>query len=129
MGYEVNVIKPEDYGVDIYADVLVATTDTIYQNAELTRAFVKATLAGWEWAVQNQEETTDIVMKYASGTTREHQADMLKETAELIKRSPTVKIGQMNFSKWNRTYSLLRQYDVIKNDFDVREAYLTDFLK
>ncbi len=129
MGYAVNLIKPEDYGVDIYADVLVATQDTIYQKPELTRTFVKATLAGWEWAVQNQEETADIVMKYAAGTTREHQEDMLQETAELIKRSPTVKIGQMNFSKWNRTYSLLRQYDVIKNDFDIRQAYTTDFLK
>ena len=54
---------------------------------------------------------------------------MLGETAELIKRSPTVQIGQMNFSKWNRTYGLLRQYDVIKNDIDVRKTYTTDFLK
>ncbi|TSC62887.1 MAG: NMT1/THI5 like domain-containing protein [Parcubacteria group bacterium Gr01-1014_48] len=129
MGYAVNIIKPEEYGVDIYADVLVTTQDIIYQKPELTRAFVKATLAGWEWAVQNREEAVDIVMKYASGTTREHQRDMLEETAELIKRSPTVKIGQMNFSKWNRTYSLLRQYDVIKNDFDIEQAYTTDFLK
>jgi ABC-type nitrate/sulfonate/bicarbonate transport system substrate-binding protein len=129
MGYEVNIIKPEDFGIDIYADVLVTTQEVINRDYELVRMFVNATLDGWEWAVANQEAAVDITMKYVQDSTREHQQDMLEETAVLIKRSQATKIGQINFSKWNRTYTLLRQYGVISNDIDINTAYTTEFLQ
>ena len=129
MGYPVSIIKPEDYGVDIYADVLITRKDMIARDLGLVNAFVQATLEGWEWAAEHQQEATDMVMKYATGTTREHQRDMLEETILLIKRTPTASIGQMSFSKWNRTYTLLRQYGAIPHDIDVSKAYTIEFLK
>lgn len=130
MGYEVNRIKPEDFGIDMYADVLVTRQDVISRDHELVRLFVKATLEGWEWAVANQEEAVDITMDYARDSTREHQRDMLEETALLIKRSQATKIGHINFSKWIRTYTILRQYGVISKDStDINSAYTTEFLK
>ncbi|MEK7560457.1 MAG: ABC transporter substrate-binding protein [Patescibacteria group bacterium] len=129
MGYAVNLIKPEEFGVDIYADVLIARQRTIDEKHELVRAFVQATLKGWEWAVANQEEAVDITMQYVEDSTREIQQDMLEETAVLVKRSSATKIGQINFSKWNRTYALLRQYGVISKDKDISATYTTEFLR
>ena len=128
MGYEVNLIKPENFGVDIYADVLITTQEMIENRPDLVRAFVSSTLKGWEWAVANQEEAVDIVMNYAEDTNREHQRDMLEASVPLIKRSQVTEIGEMNFSRWNRTYTLLRQYGVIPIDIDVKEAYTREFI-
>jgi len=131
LGHEVNLIKPEDYGVDIYADVLIVTQAMIDENPDLVRAFVKATLAGWEQALVNQEEAVNLTMRYADAekTTTEHQVGMLEATAPLVKPAPGTKVGQMNFTKWNRTYELLRQYGVVKTDVEVNDAYTTEFLK
>lgn len=129
MGYEINLIKPEEFGIDIYADMLVTTQGVINKDPKIIRTFVGATLDGWEWAVTHQEEAIDITMKYVEDSTREHQQDMLEETAILIKRSQATKIGQINFSKWNRTYNLLRQYGVISKDIDIDTTYTTEFLK
>jgi len=130
-GREVNLIKPEDYGVDIYSDVLVTTNQMIEDNPELVEAFVRATLKGWEYSVNNQEKTVDAVMMYVDTekTTQEFQSDMLGEFIPLVKPAPGTKIGQMNFTKWNRTYTLLREFDVITVDIDVNDAYTTQFLK
>lgn len=127
MGYEVNLIRPEDFGVDIYADVLVTKQETINNNPELVQAFVEATLAGWEWALNNQNEAVDITMQYAEDTTREHQEDMLSASGPLIKPSLATYVGQMNFVKWNTTYEVLKQNNVITTDINVREAYTTRF--
>lgn len=129
MGYEINLIKPEEFGIDIYADMLVTTQGIINKDPKLVRTIVGATLDGWEWAVANQKEAIDITMKYVEDSTREHQQDMLEETAILVKRSQATKIGQINFSKWNRTYNLLRQYGVISKDIDIYTTYTTEFLK
>lgn len=129
MGYEVNIVKPEEFGVDIYADVLIASNETIEQSPDVVDAFVKATLEGWEWALANRSEATDITMKYAEGTTKEHQRAMLDASAPLIKPSEGMMVGQMNFSKWNQTYGLLKQFDVITKDIDVSDAYVRSFIK
>ena len=52
-GHKVNIIYPDDYGVHFYADSIFATDDLIAKNPDLARRFLRATLKGWTFTVEN----------------------------------------------------------------------------
>lgn len=128
-GYEINLIKPSDYGVDMYADVIIVNQDTIDENPALVKDFLDATLQGWEYALENQEEAVNITLRYAIDRTIPHEAYMLKESAPLIKPTSNTKIGQMDFAKWYSTARLLIESGLLDKDFEVRSAYDTRFIE
>jgi len=126
-GYEVNIIMPEDYGVNVYADVIIASEDMIENNPELVKKFLDATLAGWQHAIENEEEAVDIIMKYADESTREHQKNMLSASMPLINTGNSP-LGWMDREKWRASYNILRKNNVLGRDFDVEQAYTMEFL-
>ncbi|OHE32352.1 MAG: hypothetical protein A3J94_15585, partial [Syntrophus sp. RIFOXYC2_FULL_54_9] len=63
-GYQVNIIYPDNYGVHLYADTLFATDDLIAQNPDLVQRFLRATLKGWTYAVENPTTIGPMVVKY-----------------------------------------------------------------
>lgn len=69
-GHEVNIILMADYGTNMYGDVLFATEDTINKKPELVEHFLRATLKGWQYAIENQEEAVGIILKYATDKTK-----------------------------------------------------------
>lgn len=132
-GYAVNIIHPKDYGVNVYADVLFTTEDTAKNKPELTKAFVQATLKGWEYALQNQDEAVELTLRYEDPNNDslnfEHQQKLLQRSVPLIKPTPGTKIGQMDYSRWLQTFRLLKEHNIIDQDIDVTSAYVTDFIK
>ena len=83
-GHDVNIMLFADYGVKVYDDVLFATEDTMNNNPELVERFLRATLEGWQYAIENEEEAVDIVLKYATDRTTSHEAYMLRQSIPLI---------------------------------------------
>jgi NitT/TauT family transport system substrate-binding protein len=45
---------------------------------------MNASLRGWKYAIEHQDEAIDILMKVAPGLDRKHQAAMLAEYAKLV---------------------------------------------
>ena len=133
-GRDLEFIKPEDYGVDIYADVLFTRADLIQKNPDLVSAFVEATIEGWEYALQekNFSEVVSYVMKYALGenidTTIGHQVYMLRESVPLIKPTTDTRMGKMYYEDWKRTYEVLRRFGLISKDIEVRQAFTEEFV-
>ena len=68
-------------------DGVYVTEDFYRKNVDKVNAFVQASRKGWEWAHNHQEETVDIVMKWAEKeqvhTNRLHQQWMLEEILRL----------------------------------------------
>ena len=52
-GYKINLIYPDDYGVHFYGDTIFARDDFIAANPDLVRRFLRASLKGWTYAVEN----------------------------------------------------------------------------
>ena len=65
-GYKLNIIYPDDYGIHFYADVIVTTDDLIAKNPVLVTRFLRATLKGWTYAVENPTLIGATVLKYKS---------------------------------------------------------------
>ena len=84
-----NVYRFRDHGYNIQEDGVYVTKDFYEKNKDLAERFAVASQQGWEWAIQNPEETLEIVMMYVQkehiATNRVLQKLMLDEVLSLLK--------------------------------------------
>ena len=76
--------------------------------------FVKATDAGWDWAVKNQAEAVDIVLKNdtSGAQKKDHQTSMMKEIARLVEGSKKG-TGYLDPADYKRTVDIVLENKVI----------------
>lgn len=127
-GHEVNIILMADYGVNMYGDVLFAAEDTINNNPELVERFLRATLKGWQYAIENKEEAVDITLKYATDRTQSHESYMLHTSIPLIHTGDSP-LGWMEKARWEEVQNILLQQKILDNEIDVDRIYTTRFLE
>ena len=91
-GFELDeecVYRFRDHGYNIQEDGVYMTKEYYESHKDLAQQFADASRRGWEWAIQNPEETLEIVMKYVQkdhiATNRVLQKLMLDEVLSLLK--------------------------------------------
>lgn len=126
-GKEVTTILMADYGVNMYADVLFATEETIKNKPELVERFLRATLTGWQYAIEHEEETVSVTLKYAPKSTQVHEAYMLKASIPLIHTGITP-LGMMEAHQWEQVQQILLEQKILDKAIKIEEAYTTKFL-
>lgn len=125
-GYDVNVIRPIDYGVDFYGDLLFTTQQEIKKYPERVTAFKRASLKGWEYAMTHVDEIADEILKMPGvkkrGITKAH---LLYEAAEMQKLvlPGLIEIGHINPGRFEQ---MLNTYKTLK--LVPQETSLKDFL-
>jgi NitT/TauT family transport system substrate-binding protein len=86
------VFKYADEGVATLEDGLYATEATLKDPAKADRLarFLKASMQGWQYAVDHQDEAVKIVMDNdtAGAQTAAHQKRMMSEIAKLVVAAP-----------------------------------------
>ena len=127
-GYEVNLILPDDYGVHLYGDTLVTTDQLIQENPDLVLRFLRATLQGWRWAVENPEEAGPLALKYDPGLDAAHQAAMMEASVPLVHTGED-HIGWMREEVWQGIYNILAEQGLLDETFDVEDMYTMEFLR
>ncbi|HDY86762.1 MAG TPA: transporter substrate-binding domain-containing protein, partial [bacterium] len=82
-GIAVNVINPRDYGIDFYGDNLFTTEQEIQQHPDRVEKIIRATIKGWQYALNHPEEIIDhILLKYNPALNRqqlEYEARAIKQ--------------------------------------------------
>ncbi len=126
-GMESSALWPSDYGVPFYADVIFTSNDMIIQQPEVVERFLRATLRGWQSAIENTEKATDITMTYAPDMDRDFQLGMLKASVPLIDTG-ILPIGVMEPDMWQQMYDILFEQGVIVVPFDLSTAYTNEFM-
>ena len=99
--------KYEDQGVATLEDGLYVLEDRLADpefKDELVR-FVRASMKGWRWAEENQEEAAEIVLEYdeTGAQTLKHQTRMMGEIAKLTAGSS----GALDPADYERTVATL----------------------
>lgn len=126
-----NQIFPEEYGFDIYGDVLSTSDARIAQNPAQVRAFTKATLKGWQYAIDHQAEALAILAKYDNVLYKDpaYVKFDLTNTAPLIRPTGSQPIGNMQYVPWNRAYEGVKAAGLLKTDFNPTDAYTDQFVE
>jgi ABC-type nitrate/sulfonate/bicarbonate transport system substrate-binding protein len=126
-GEEVNTILMADYGVNMYADVLFATEDTIKNKPELVERFLRATLKGWQYAIEHESEAVEETMKYVSDSTKSHEEYLLHASIPLI-HTGTSPLGMMEAKQWEQVQTILLEQKILEKPIMIEEAYTMKFL-
>ena len=143
LGYPLDqlvVLDPADIGADLLEDNIFTTPELLatedfkgsgLSGREVAERFVRASIRGWEYAVENQEEAVQIVLKYCgdtcagSGSTQSpliHQTWQMAETAKLVKPTPDTVVGSLNREAFERSVDLLVEVGLLSEPVSFEEA-------
>jgi signal transduction histidine kinase/ABC-type nitrate/sulfonate/bicarbonate transport system substrate-binding protein len=93
-------LRPKEYGLQFYNDILITTEEEINSNRFRARDFREASLKGWKYAFANINETIDLInKKYAPSLSREQLQLEADEFVKLVRPLQT-DIGSMKRSYW-----------------------------
>ena len=126
-GYELNLIYPGDYGVHFYNDTIFASEDFIDSNPDLVLRFLRATLRGWRWAIENPEEAGKLVLEYNADLDVETQILQMEASVPLI-HTGEGDIGCMQAEVWEGMYQTLLDQGILETQFTTSDTYTMDFL-
>ena len=100
------VFKYADEGVATLEDGLYATEATLKDTGKADRLtrFLKASMLGWQYAVEHQDEAVKIVLENdtAGAQTAAHQKRMMSEIAKLVEPAPHG-LGYLDEAAYTRT--------------------------
>ena len=110
-----NIIDPSDYGLYNLQLELFTSKKEVSKHPARVEAFRKATIKGWEYALNHQKETIDIIYNRYS-----HNIDKqsLQEEARITKRLilPDIyKVGSIDYN------FLHRQFEIFMNDLHIHK--------
>jgi NitT/TauT family transport system substrate-binding protein len=124
---DANLIWAEDYGIHFYADTIFTTDQMIAENPDLVARFLRATLKGHQYAVENPDEATQISLNYAKDPTLEVQHQMMIASIPLINTGED-HIGWMKPEIWAAMGKTLREQGLLPAPLDVTQVYTMQFL-
>jgi ABC-type nitrate/sulfonate/bicarbonate transport system substrate-binding protein len=62
-GIKINVINPQNYGIDFYGDILFTSQHQISLHPARVDSFHRASLKGWQYALDHTEEMIQLIKK------------------------------------------------------------------
>jgi len=125
---KINIINPQDYGVDFYGDILFASRQETIDHPERAQRFKQATIKGWQYALTHQEELVQLIHeKYKSKLSLNALRYEAKEIAKLIS-ADTIPLGTIEASRLLRAAEVYAQLYKIKalNIDDLRSFIQAD---
>lgn len=95
------LIKPREYGVNFYSDVLTTSEALLQQRPAQVEAFIQASLKGWQYALEHIEESVQLIhQRYAPDKSLEHLRFEAEQLHKLI-MPELVQLGHMNPERWH----------------------------
>ncbi len=113
-GDAVKTIDMNDEGVAMLEDNLFTTAAFAKANPNTVKAFIAASLKGWKDACADPAAAAQIVYKYGSSVSGEHQAYMAGEVKKLVetdtKGATVTEYGKMDDAAMQQTLDLAKKY-------------------
>jgi putative hydroxymethylpyrimidine transport system substrate-binding protein len=127
-GFELNVIRLEDYGVpDFYESVLLTNEKLIQENPDLIKRFIRAAWKGMDFTLTNPEEALSILLKHNPDLRKDLAERALKQLIPLIKGN-VLKVGWQSQEKWQELQDFMMTTGLIKQKTEISKMFTTDFL-
>jgi ABC-type nitrate/sulfonate/bicarbonate transport system substrate-binding protein len=129
-GQPVNRIALADHGVDLYSTNIIANEAYLRENHELVRRMLRASLEGWEHAVQHPDEA---VAAYRANRPESDEAFNRANFHQLlpILSSPDVErngLGAQTADRWTHTRDVLHDLGLTSRRVAVDSLFTNAFL-
>lgn len=126
VGDDINLMYYKDYGVDVYINAIFATEEYLQNNEDLVARFVRATLRGYQYAVENPNEVAEFALQYDETLDLEYQQQVMQASIPFIDTGAP--IGLMDESVWNVTQDILIEFGMLSAPVDLSTMYTNEFV-
>ncbi len=113
---------------DYYTPVIITNEDILKNNKELAESFMKATIKGYEFAIENPDEAAEIMISAVPELNRELVVESQRFLAEHYK-GDAEKWGLQKQEVWQRYTDWMYENGFIEENIDVTKAYTNEFIK
>ena len=114
-----SIIDPANYGLDAYSDILFTSEKEYTEHPKRVHDFIKASLMGWKYAMEHQEEVAHLIIKKYNPN---KSLDALLFEASMIARHAIIdvdNIGNIELNKLLHIRMMMQEVNLIKNDVDI----------
>ncbi|MNY08399.1 putative thiamine biosynthesis protein [compost metagenome] len=114
-----------DFGLDFPEDALITQQATVKDERGLCERMVRATKAGWEYALAHPQEAVDLMIQANPSLDRAHQEWMLKELGRTIVAGPaaTEGIGYVPLRAIQAQIEVMREFRELSAPQKAEEAF------
>lgn len=114
-----NQFSPRMSGIDFYGDNFFTLATELEQHPQRVKAFREATLRGWRYAMQNQDEIAQLIYdRYSKRHSLEHLQFEAKSMHELM-QPELIDPGYMNAGRWQHIAKTYYQLGLLPENFNV----------
>jgi len=118
-GIAINIIRPSNYGIDFYGDMLVTTEQYLKNNTSTALAFRRASLKGWQYAMDHPEEVIDwLINQYNVDKSRAHLRYEARMTRQLI-QPEIAEIGHLHRERVSHIADVYQRLGLAPSDAEV----------
>ena len=128
-GFDINYIpvRELDENLNYYTPIIAASEDTIANKKEMVAKFMEATSKGYEYTIQNPEESAKILVSKVPEIDEDLAIESQKFLANEYKADAT-RWGEMKDSIWSNYTKFLFDKGLIQKNMESSEAYTNEFL-
>jgi|WetSurSiteA1Bulk_404760.scaffolds.fasta_scaffold00165_11 diguanylate cyclase (GGDEF)-like protein/PAS domain S-box-containing protein len=137
-GVEFTVLQPRKYGVDFYSDMLFTSENELKQHPERVKAFLNASLQGWQYAMAHPQDIIILLQSQYYVTKSKAHLEFEAEAMRDLMLPDLVEIGHIN--PWRLKYmadtfvqaGMVKNTDLLDGFFyndDMDEERLNRYLK
>ena len=129
MNIPVNIISPANYGIDFYGDMLFVEENYFKNNKQQALAFRRAAIKGWHYAIDNQEEMVDWIIKNLTPKKdKEHLMNEAKTTARMIQAN-IIDLGYFSTNRFIRIADTYKNLNLVDPDSSFSGISYEDYLE
>ncbi len=118
--------KDVNPALDYYTPVIVSSDSYLTQNTEQAKKFLRATAKGYEYAIENPQESADILISACP----ELDSELVKKSQVYMAsqyKAENENWGEIDLDRWNRFFNWCKQVGVVSADLEGKGLWIEDF--
>lgn len=129
MDFPINFIKLQEVepALDFYTPIIIASEETLENDPELARRFLRATTKGYEFSIDNPGEAVESLLKHAPEIDRD-LAILSQEYLAKEYRAEADRWGVMKAEIWENYTNWMTERGLLENELDIEKAYTNEYL-
>nr|WP_245855661.1 ABC transporter substrate-binding protein [Paenibacillus rigui] len=129
-GVETDYLLNADSGYSPYGNVLFTTEKMIKEHPEVVKAYVEATIKGWDYYKDNYQEINEFIKEKNPDTPLDKMEFSAKAMSPFVygDDAATKGVGYMTKNRWESLMKQLVEIGLLKSEIDVTKVFNTDFI-
>ncbi|AET61144.1 NMT1/THI5 like domain-containing protein [Paenibacillus terrae HPL-003] len=127
---DVNFLLLADAGYNPYSNVLFTTEQYIQDHPDIVRAYVEASMKGWDYYKTNYDTVNDVILKENPDFTKEKLNYAAKTLIPFVYEGDAVEhgVGYMTDERWTELGRQLTEIGALKSEPDISKVFTDKFL-